>query len=512
MTTIVALLGRRKKPRGSRFTQSQPALTKPSQSPFCVIAFNTNWIYIIDNVTGGPVGLFLRLNVGRLTGMDGKFAGYGFGGIEDVTRLGYGVEENAAILHRFAWVERQLIHISAGWMISVPEWEAKILLARHLYEDAEHHDVLRTRISELRRAERSVDKAPDPALGALMDELIRARNSRELLVGIYEVVKPALVGAYRAHLDKINPLVDYNTGRMLKLILLEEEEHAAFGQAFVKTLLETDEQQAEAAAWAEHLRAYLAAAGGMNGEAERLAAEKLPAPRSDGGDFKLPLDSKRDERFKVSIPKNPTTFVPEYGDRTREGLEQMMWVRFHEMSPAETVGAILYLEAERPWKFLYDLARHTWDEVRHSAFGQAALEAEGFDVTRNPNWTGFAEMCLAELDPIEAYTHLTVAVEQAAMKYPPGKRQEYEFCRDTARHALMALYQDYDWADEVNHSQFGQEWIIKAEHHGDRQAAIAAGQQTVERRAKYFEQFLQAGEELDGISKKARGGGPAIGY
>jgi hypothetical protein len=76
----------------------------------------------------------------------------------------------------------------------------------------------------------------------------------------------------------------------------------------------------------------------------------------------------------------------------------------------------------------------------------------------------------------------------------------------------MALYQDYDWADEVNHSQFGQEWIIKHEHHGNRAAAIAAGQDTVARRAAYFQQFLKEGEELDGISKKATGGKGEIGY
>ena len=84
-------------------------------------------------------------------------------------------------------------------------------------------------------------------------------------------------------------------------------------------------------------------------------------------------------------------------------------------------------------------------------------------------------MCLAELDPIEAYTHLTVAIELSAMKYPPGKRQEYEFCRDKAQHTLMALYQDYDWADEVLHSHFGQEWIVKGEHGGDRRAVEQVG-------------------------------------
>ncbi len=442
--------------------------------------------------------------------MEEKFPGHAYAGITDVTRLGVGVEANAVILHRFAYLERQMLHLMAGSLIHVPEWEVKFLLGRHLYEDAEHHNLLRKRIGELRRSERSVDHAPDPALEALIDEFAHSGDTIELLAGLYGAIKPALVASMRAHLEKINPLVDYNTGRVLRLILLEEEEQVLVGQQFLESLLTDDAEREKAAVWQNHLLAYLAAAGGVDGTMERTS--NLPAPHSDGQPHRLPLDSRRDERFQVTIPKNPATHVEETGDRTREGLEQMMWVRFNELSPAETVGAIIYLEQGKPWDFYYDLARHCWDEVRHAAFGQAALEAEGISITRNPNWIGFAEMALSSMDPIDAYTHLTVAIEQAAMKYPPGKRQEYEFCRDVAKHKLMALFQDYDWADEVVHSHFGQEWVIKNVYHGDRKAAIAAGQATVDRRAAFFSKFINDDVGLDPISLKSKEKGSAAGY
>lgn len=444
------------------------------------------------------------------------FPGFRFAGIEDVERLGYGVEENAQRLHRFAYVERQLMCTAAGHLLSVPEWELKYLLGRHLYEDAEHHEALRTRISELRRSEKSADASPDDRLAALMDEVIRAEDAIELLTGVYGVIKPALLAAYKAHLAAINPLVDYPTGRTLRLLLAEEEEQAALGQRYLAELASRTAaaDQARSAAWSAHLQAYLDAAGGIAGDASATGAATLPTARSDGQPWGMPQQSGRDARFRSSVPKPPTVFVPERGDAVREGLEQMMWVRFHEMSPAETVAAIMTLERGRPWKFYRDLARHCWDEVRHSAFGQAALQAEGIDITANPNWTGFATMCLAELDPIEAYTHLTVAIEQAAMKYPPGKRQEYEFCRDKAQHALMALYQDYDWADEVIHSHFGQEWIVKGEHGGDRRAAIAAGESTMDRRIGFMAQFSTDGTVPDPYAGRrgAPDKGTASGY
>ena len=37
------------------------------------------------------------------------------------------------------------------------------------------------------------------------------------------------------------------------------------------------------------------------------------------------------------------------------------------------------------------------------------------------------------------------------MRYPLGKRQEWEFARDAAKHPLMTTFQDFGWAVEVLH-------------------------------------------------------------
>jgi len=56
-----------------------------------------------------------------------------------------------------------------------------------------------------------------------------------------------------------------------------------------------------------------------------------------------------------------------------------------------------------------------------------------------------------EAPPLEQYAVLGLEVEGKNMRYPPGKRQEWEFARDTARHPLATAFQDFDWADEVLH-------------------------------------------------------------
>ena len=58
--------------------------------------------------------------------MKEPFPGFKFAGITDVERLGYGVQDNAQRLHRFAYIEQRTMFIGAGHLLSTPEWETKV--------------------------------------------------------------------------------------------------------------------------------------------------------------------------------------------------------------------------------------------------------------------------------------------------------------------------------------------------------------------------------------------------
>jgi hypothetical protein len=46
------------------------------------------------------------------------------------------------------------------------------------------------------------------------------------------------------------------------------------------------------------------------------------------------------------------------------------------------------------------------------------------------------------------------------MKYPVGKRGEWEFCRDAAKNPLLTTFQDFDWADEVLHVNLAKKQLV----------------------------------------------------
>ena len=155
-------------------------------------------------------------------------------------------------------------------------------------------------------------------------------------------------------------------------------------------------------------------------------------------------------------------------------LAQMICTRLGELTIAEALSFVLCETAGQPWQFYVDVSRHMWDEMRHSLFGEAAIEELLGDRAALPLREWETEY-LYKLEPLPLYAMLC-DVESGLMKYPPGKRFEYEFCRDRARHPLMTTLQDFDWADEVLHVHIARR-RLKAWYPGSQQelAALAAG-------------------------------------
>jgi hypothetical protein len=407
-----------------------------------------------------------------------------YAAIADARRPGLAVSEAVRWLLRLAAVERQLLHVAAGHLQGIPEWDAKVTIARHLWEDAEHADQLFARIDQLRgHAEHYVHALRGP-LGMVLEEALRARDTVEYVAGVYGVLKPALLDAYRRYVATTNPLADQPTVRMLNFIIEEEAAQVAWGAAALAELAAPPDRQAEAVAWREHLTAYLVAAGGIIGD-QPGPAVPLPPPRS-AEPFTVSPGCAREERLRTIVPKQ---FDPDAPDAVRAELIRHFWVRLVELTAAETVATIIYEWEGMPWAFYRDLARHCWDETRHALFGQSALESEGIALDEVPHWVGYAHHQMA-LSPLDRYAHLAIG-ENHYLRYPPGARFDYEWVRDIGRHALFARYLDFDWADEVLHSQIGRRWIVQHELGGDVKKAEAIKAMTDQRRREFYEQWAR---------------------
>lgn len=399
-------------------------------------------------------------------------------GISNAEKPGLPVDQCAGWLARFAAIKRRCVEITAAHMTGTPEWELKAALGRWMWEDATQYRDLEARLLELRGSRGAIRKILDYQLGDFLTELLHAPDSLALCTGWFDVLSPAFCAALRQYLESTQPLADQPSTRILKTILAEEEERLAVGQAFLGGWERSGDSRQD---WRRHFEAFLAAAGGILGDGPKHRT--TPKPRA-AEEFRTSRDFLRDDRFHPVIPK----VIPE--QLRGDDLKTMMWIRAQEMTAAEMIATVVHEWEDLPTEAIVDLARHCWDEVRHSLFGCAALEQEGIPHHTLNSWVGYAHHTLPATPP-KRYSHLAIATEAGAMAYPGGKRGEWEFCRDQARHPLMTTFQDFDWADEVTHVGYGRKWLVNFFCHGNREAARRMADETVQERQEYYSRFEQ---------------------
>ncbi len=402
---------------------------------------------------------------------------------EDAARPGFGVEENVARLKRLIWVEQTLCDITLSRLNATPEWEVKGGLTLHLHLDAEHVRALQARVAELRHPPHNFHTAPDAALDAFCQEALRPHSTIETLVGIYRVLRPALIAAYEAHRELTNPLVDQPTRRLMRFALLEENEVVQWGNEAIEALTDTPEKEAQARDWQAHLHAYLGAAGGIMGDGAR-PENALPAARASS-----PLEPdfapQRDARLESDNAHFPPHWV--YAERERPVDERTLALvckRLLEMDVPEMMASIVWRArneaalAGKPktWDYTADMARQMWDEARHSMMGESWLVAHGVDWTRIPLNVGFSQTLNSLATARESHAAL-FAIEQGLMPQNSGKAYEWRTARDSGD-ALAQLFMDYDWADEVLHVHIGRHLV---EQFASRKEAEAVGNEAFAR-------------------------------
>lgn len=381
----------------------------------------------------------------------------GLASYDQAARLGYNVEENVQRLLRYAWIEKRAMETGLYWLASTPEWEVKEALGLHISLGAEHVAQVRKRIGEMRSPLPRMDVSPDQAIDRFFEELLTAQTTLHKLVGLYGVLRPALLEAYRRHYERSSPVIDYPTRHLLKHILVDQEEIHTWGRLALDVVTEGATAAVIAQAWTNHLAAYLQAAGGIMGDEEILPQ---PPARLATAAFQPDFFPQRDERFAMrwnfSNPQRPVSMnedVP-LDERTLA----LMCRRIVEMDVPEYMTRIIALAEGEPWEYYQAMTRQLWDEVRHAMLGTIYFENRGVDWKKNIAIHPGMSIRLGKLPVKDAHLVL-YAIEQNLMPGSTGKRLEYEISRN-AQDALAAHIQDYDWADEVLHVHIGRAWLL----------------------------------------------------
>lgn len=392
----------------------------------------------------------------------------------DAMRPGLPVEECVRRLKRYHYAFKRLHQIFTARITAEPIYELKMAFSYHAHVCAEHTTALRKRVGEMREPPLGLEAVPDPNLEIFFDEILGAPTTEELVGGLYGKALPALSAALQRHLQDTNQLVDSPTVRLCRFALLELEDLLQFGAQAIASLVPLAQAgagaptcqpasgpqvQADSKSWFDLLDDCLAAAGGLDGTA-KPAARKI-ARRHSAQPYRYDRVPKRDHRFPdpYNMGVNAEVFLYDKTFPPAPKTLMMFYKRLREIDVPEMMASIITETPDKPWGYYRDMTRQLWDEARHAMMGEVGFAQLGIDwpeqVMINYTWSLALN---TQLKPIERHAVLYF-IEQGLMS-KTGKRFEWEVGR-ASQNPLSALFQDFDWADEVLHARIGRDWYLK---------------------------------------------------
>ncbi len=388
----------------------------------------------------------------------------------EAKKPGLSVEECVRRLKRYHYAFKRLHQIFVARLTAEPIYELKMAFSLHAHYCAEHVAALRKRVGEMREPPLGLEIVPDANLEILFDEILCAPTTEELLLGLYEKALPALKAALQRHQQQTNPLADAPSVRVCRFALLEVEDMIAFGDRALAALADRPVRDRHAG-WLQLLDACLAAAGGLDGA--EPAADVPVARQHSRQPYRYDPVPRRDERFPdpYNMGVNAEVFLYDEKFPPQAKVLMLFYKRLREIDVPEMMASIIIETLDKPWEYYRDMTRQLWDEARHAMMGEVGFNQLGIDwpskVMINHTWSLALN---TQLKPIERHAVLYF-IEQGLMP-KTGKRFEWEVGL-AANHPLAALFQDYDWADEVLHARIGRDWYVS--QIGDAARAVRYG-------------------------------------
>ncbi|MFO0921196.1 MAG: hypothetical protein U0905_01760 [Pirellulales bacterium] len=384
----------------------------------------------------------------------------------------WSVEESVERLKELHFLLKRSAESLTSHIPGEPIYELKMAYSYHAYLFSEHTTLIRQRVSEMREPPLGLDKVPHAGLELLMNELECLTDSAAFVIAFYGSCLPLYRRDVQRLIQDAHPLADAPTIRILKWILTELEEIDRFGQTAVHAA-QSGVDLEWLGAWSGWFERWLEAMERSKKDSETSVV--FPEPVASLKPFVIALEPKRDERFvdRFNAGVNPEAFLYDEKYPLQPKTLMMYYKRLRELDVPEMMATILHeLRHEEPWEFHREMIRQLWDEARHAMMGEVGFESVGIDWKQIPiNFTWSRNLNM-QLTARERHGVLFF-IEQGLMP-KTGKRYEWEIGMQSGD-ALSGLFQDFDWADEVLHSQIGRRWYVpkfeslqKALDYGDR--------------------------------------------
>jgi hypothetical protein len=161
----------------------------------------------------------------------------------------FNIKEKAHYVGSLRTANVTLMETMAAWVPSSAELEAKVLFGRHLWDLAQHADLLGKRVFEL-RAPLHFSPPLDATYAGWLKEIAAMTSTQDRLAAFYEGVLPAMTARHQHYLERTDHLQDEPTVRILERII---QDHARMHGEHQEVLKQVPSLAKNAPEWSKRL-------------------------------------------------------------------------------------------------------------------------------------------------------------------------------------------------------------------------------------------------------------------
>lgn len=134
--------------------------------------------------------------------------------------IGLSVRARGDWVATLRFVSVYLMETMARWVPTSPEYEAKTLFGRHLWELAQHADALGHRTAELRLGLHA-NRRPVESYQSILESIAGRNDSADRIAGMYDAALTDLRSRYEVYLSSVDQLLDEPTVRIAERALAD---------------------------------------------------------------------------------------------------------------------------------------------------------------------------------------------------------------------------------------------------------------------------------------------------
>ena len=364
------------------------------------------------------------------------------------------IPATADTLNAWRHVEYDILRIIAGWGRQACEWEDKLAVCYHVWLQAEIVNGLRERL------EMFPPHKPELPVAEKYEELANtvlvAPNFPSAMSAVHGQINPALARAYQYYLASSHPVHDKPTHDLLSYILDLKKKQFEWFVRFEASNSGCIGGQVE---YSDAVNAGIAT---LKSFKEALPVAAKPArPAGLAVDFLMPETPGRVPHWNDA--PNIMPILDLQFSRSVEARRLFFMIGyFWEMGVAESQLRWIYYADFMPWGFIYEEARHMWDESRHGNSGLSRLRDFGLDIkdigysSYGASGDGFLPP-MTPTDVYNAFYSVTQVAERGFFKTKTHCFEDFAAGNDPASAEMM----QYDIIDETMHAEYGRKWLTE---------------------------------------------------